>query len=258
MTQYPQSGIPGPGPAYGQYPASGPPAPPGGRPRPLAIAVWLMCAGAVVEIVYAVAEGQWLGSYASSLFTAIEAADASGSGTQVPAGEIKDLILVSLIAGGIVAVLVWLWMAWKNRAGRNWARVMATVLFALSCLGLPALLTGGRLSAVPSTLTAADGTTIAVPPLAMPAWLIAGGVASWLLGLAVVILLWQGAASRYYEAVSLSRRRPVYTPYAAPGYAPPGYASPGYAPPGSPQWQPYGQPPPAPQDPQAPPRPPLA
>jgi hypothetical protein len=95
---------------------------------------------------------------------------------------------------------------------------------------------------------------------------IAGGVVNWLLGLAIIILLWQGAASRYYEAVSLSRRKPAYTPYAAPGYGapgyvPPGYVPPGYAPPGSPQWQPYGQPPAAPQDPQdpqAPPGPPLA
>ena len=261
MTQYPQSGLPGPGPAYGQYPAIGygqPPAPPSERPRPLVIAVWLMYLAAVVEIVYAVAEGPWLGSYMSSLFTAIQAADPSGSGTQVPTSEIKALILVSLIVGGIIAVLIWLWMAWKNRAGRNWARVVVTVLFALSCLDLPGLLTGGHLSTMPSTLTTADGATIAVPPLAIPAWLIAGGVVNWLLGLAIIILLWQGAVSRYYEAVSLSRRRPVYPSYAAPGYAAPGYAAPGYAPPGSPQWQPYGQPPAAPQDPQAPPRPPLA
>jgi hypothetical protein len=255
VTQYPQSGIPGPGPAYGQYPASGygqPPVPPSERPRPLVIAVWLMYVAAVVEIVYSVAEGPWLGSYMSSLFTAIEAADTSGSGTQVPTSAIKDVVLVSLIVGGILAALVWLWMAWKNRAGRNWARIVATVLFALSCLGLPDLLTGGHLSTMPSTIPAANGATIAVPPLAFPAWLIAGGVVNWLLGLAIIILLWQGAASRYYEAVTLSRRGPVYTPYAAPGYG-----APGYAPPGSPQWQPYGQPPAAPHDPQAP-RPPLA
>jgi hypothetical protein len=256
VTQYPQGGIPGPGPAFGQYPASGygqPPAPPDERPRPLVIAVRLMYVAAVVEIVYAVAGGQWLASYLSSLFTAIEAGDTSGSGTQVPTSEIKDLILVIAIVGGIVAVLVWLWLAWKNRAGRDWARIVATVLFALSCPGLPELLTGGHLSTMPSTFTGADGVTIAVPPLAIPAWLIAGGVVNWLLGLAIIILLWQRAASRYYEAVSLSRRRPAFTPYAAPGYG-----APGWAPPGSPQWQPYGQPPAAPQDPQAPPRPPLA
>ena len=261
MTQYPQSGIPGPGPAYGQYPASGygqPPAPPSQRPRPLVIAVWLMYVAAVAEIGYAAAEGRWLGSYMSSFFTAIQAADTSGSGNQVPTSEIKDLFLVGSIVVGIVAVLIWLWIAWKNRAGRNWARVVATVFFALSCLGLPELLTGGHLSAMPSTLTTANGATIAVPPLAIPAWLIAGGVVNWLLGLAIIILLWQRAASQYYDAVSLFRRRPAYTPYAAPGYGAPGYAPPGYAPPGSPQWQPYGQPPAAPQDPQAPPRPPLA
>ncbi len=261
MTQYPQSGIPGPGPAYGQYPASGygqPPAPPSQRPRPLVIAVWLMYVAAVAEIGYAVTEGRWLGSYMSSFFTAIQAADTSGSGNQVPASEIKNLFLVGSIVVGIGAVLIWLWIAWKNRAGRNWARVVATVFFALSCLGLPELLTGGHLSAMPSTLTTANGATITVPPLAIPAWLIAAGVVNWLLGLVIIILLWQRAASQYYDAVSLSRRRPAYTPYAAPGYGAPGYAPPGYAPPGSPQWQPYGQPPAAPQDPQAPPRPPLA
>ena len=217
-----------------------------------------MYVAAVFEIVYAVAEGQWLASYVSSLFAAVEAADTSGSGTPVPASEIKDLILVFAIVVGIIAVLIWLWIAWKNRTGRNWARIVATVLFALSCLGLPELLTGGRLSTMPSTLTAANGAPIAVPPLDIPAWLIAAGVVNWLLGLAIVILLWQRAASQYYDAVSLSRRRPMHTPYAAPGYGAPGYPPPRYAPPGSPQWQPYGQPPADPQDPQAPPRPPLA
>jgi len=256
VTQYPQSGIPGPGPAYGQYPAPGygqPPAPPSERPRPLVIAVWLMYVAAVVEIVYAAAEGPWLGSYMASFFTAIEAADPSGSGTQVPTGTIKDVVLVAAIVGGIIGALIWLWMAWKNRAGRNWARIVATVLFVLSCSSLPELVTGGHLSTMPSTFPAAGGGTVAVPPLTFPAWLIAGGVVNSLLGLAIIVLLWQGAASRYYEAVTLSRRRPAYTPYAAPGYA-----APGYAPPGSPQWQPYGQPPGAPQDPQAPQGPPLA
>jgi hypothetical protein len=221
------------------------------------IAVWLMYVAAVAEIVYMVAEGQWLGSYMSSLLTAVQAANASGSGTQVPVSAIKDFVLVGLIVGGIIGALAWLWMAWKNRAGRSWGRIVATVLFALSCLGLPELLTGGHLSTMPSTLPAADGATITVPPPAIPAWLIAAGVVSWLIGLAIIILLWQGAASRYYDAVTASRRRPAYTPYGVPGYGAPGYAPPGYAPPGYPQWQPYGEPPAAPQDPQAPPRPPL-
>ena len=256
MTQYPQSGIPGPGPAYGQYLATGygqPPAPPGERPRPLVIAVWLMYVAAVIEIGYAVAEGRWLGSYMSSLFTAIDAVDTSGSGPPVPDNGIKDLFLVGSVVVGIAAVLIWLWIAWKNRAGRNWARILATVFFALSCLGLPGLLTGGHLPAMPSTLTAANGATVTVPTVAVPAWLIAAGMVNWLLGLAIIILLWQRASSQYYDAVSLSRRQPVYPPYGAPGYG-----APGYAPPGSPQWPPYGQPPAAPQDPQDPPRPPLA
>jgi hypothetical protein len=115
------------------------------------IAVWLMYVAAIVEIGYALAEGQWLGSYMSSFFTAIQAADTSGSGNQVPTSVVKELFFVGSIVVGIVAVLIWLWIAWKNRAGRNWARVVATVFFGLSCLGLPGLVTGGHLSAMPST-----------------------------------------------------------------------------------------------------------
>jgi hypothetical protein len=234
------------------------------------IAVWLMYASAACAIVFAAVEGHWLASYASSFFAAVQAADTAGSGSPVPASEIKNLVFVFAIVGGILVALIWLWLAWKNGSGRIWARIVATVLFGLSCLSLPNLLAGGRLTTMPSTFPGADGTPVAVPPLDIPGWAIAAGVVNWLIGLAIIILLWQRAASRYYDAVSLSRRKPVYAPYAAPGYgapggyAPPGYAPPGYPAPGSSQRQPYGQPPADtpgtqdPQDPQAPPRPPLA
>ena len=90
------------------------------------IAVWLMYVAAAIEIVYAVADGQWLASYLSSLLTALQAADTSGSGTRLPTSEIKDLILDVAIVVGVVAVLIWLWIAWKNRpavTGRgSWPR----------------------------------------------------------------------------------------------------------------------------------------
>jgi hypothetical protein len=237
VTQYPQSGIPGPGPAYGQYPAPGygqPPAPPSERPRALVIAVWLMYAAAAFEVGYAAAEGHWIASWVSSVFTAVEAADAAaGSGSQVPASEIKNVVLVCAIVVGIVAALIWLWLAWKNGTGRKWARIVSTVLFALSCLSLPELLTGGHLSTMPSTFPVANGGVVSVPPPDIPSWVTAAGAVNWLLGLAIIILLWQRDSNRYYDAVSWSRRKPAYNPYAAPGYGGPGYGGPGYGAPGS-------------------------
>jgi hypothetical protein len=34
---------------------------------------------------------------------------------------------------GTFQCLVWLWMAWKNKSGRAWARVLSTVFFGLCC-----------------------------------------------------------------------------------------------------------------------------
>jgi hypothetical protein len=36
---------------------------------------------------------------------------------------------------GTFQCVVWLWMAWKNKSGRGWARVVSTVFFACYCLG---------------------------------------------------------------------------------------------------------------------------
>jgi len=37
---------------------------------------------------------------------------------------------------GIIVGGLWLWMAWKTGAGRNWARVLSSVLFGFACLQL--------------------------------------------------------------------------------------------------------------------------
>ena len=44
--------------------------------------------------------------------------------------------LVSGIVVGVIQCLLWLWMAWKIRSGRNWARVLSTVFFGFMSLGL--------------------------------------------------------------------------------------------------------------------------
>ena len=44
--------------------------------------------------------------------------------------------LASGIAVGVIQCLLWLWMAWKTKSGRNWARVLSSLFFGFMCLGL--------------------------------------------------------------------------------------------------------------------------
>ena len=41
------------------------------------------------------------------------------------------------IVSGLVVPVLWLWMARANGRGRNWTRIVSTVLFAVATLQLP-------------------------------------------------------------------------------------------------------------------------
>jgi hypothetical protein len=123
------------------------------------------------------------------------------------------------IFGGLVVTALWLWMAWKNRQGRSWARVLSTVFFGFMCLDALFNLIG----------------------LPRPSAFIA--IAEWSVGLAAIIFVWKSESSQYYTAMKVPQGyAPI--PY---GYGPPpGYGQPGYvqqpaAPPAGPDVQPPGQ-----------------
>jgi hypothetical protein len=83
------------------------------------------------------------------------------------------------IAGGLIGAALWLWMAQSCRAGKGWARVVSTVLFAIDTV---------------SVLIAAGGSTGG------------GGLARvygfviWVVGLIAIILLWQRTSSGYFRS----------------------------------------------------------
>jgi hypothetical protein len=89
--------------------------------------------------------------------------------------DVSTALVVAAVIGTLIAIAVWLWMAWKCVTGRRWARIMSTVLFALSSL----------------SLTSLHGT---------PAWTVLCTVVSWLIGLGAVILLWRRSSSDYFDA----------------------------------------------------------
>ncbi len=49
----------------------------------------------------------------------------------------KPFVITVSMAFGLVIVCLWLWMARANGQGRNWARILSTVLFVLATLQLP-------------------------------------------------------------------------------------------------------------------------
>jgi len=82
------------------------------------------------------------------------------------------------ILGGVVMIALWLWMARANGQGRNWARIMSTVLFGLATLHL-----FGNRGVVQASFA----------------------MLTWLVGLAAVWLLWRPTSSAFFKPQSLTQ-----------------------------------------------------
>jgi hypothetical protein len=98
----------------------------------------------------------------------------------------RPLVITAWIVVGLAGVSLWLWMARANGQGRNWARILSTVLFVLATLQL-----GGAFTRPGSHA----GVGVAV--------LYYGGavlfVAAWLAGGAAVWLLWRPASTAFFK-----------------------------------------------------------
>jgi hypothetical protein len=104
--------------------------------------------------------------------------------TAAQVSQLTPLGITVAIVGSLVPVVLWLWMAWANGRGRNWARNLSTGLFGLATLNLTGAFSwppGIQLSLVPMTY----GPTIPV--------------LTWLVGLAAVWLLWRPASTAFFR-----------------------------------------------------------
>jgi len=159
-------------------------------PQSVQIAFYVMLAGAVVTLL-AMAYSLTMLDEARS-----NALDASGG---VLRGDDLDLLVFATIGGSIASSLVtaglWVWMAFVCRAGKNWGRITGTVFF-----GLNALFYVVGTVMVMVTSTAGIALVFSTVTLAV--------------GLAAVILLWNGMSGPYFAP----RTPPGYQPY--PGYPP--------------------------------------
>jgi protein-S-isoprenylcysteine O-methyltransferase Ste14 len=146
-----------------------------------------MRAGAALSVAYGLVEG-------------INAQSATVTSTPhssaYDAGQLLGAIIAGLVMGGL-----WLWMAAKNGAGRNWARIVSTVLFGLWCLDVI-----GSLLAVATGEDTATSVAVLIAALAV-----------WIVGLTALILLWRGESSGYFDATSQARGMAAYQAHSAAG-----------------------------------------
>jgi hypothetical protein len=198
--QYPQSAPYGPG-------LLAPPPPPDAIRRATA----LIFAGAALSVVYGIVDG--LTVHSSEFYTY----SSTQSGTTVHQAN----SLVSGIVTGVIQCLLWLWMAWKIKSGRNWARVLSSVFFGFMCLTF--------LKGAWSASSNDD---------AILAFLVT--LIEWGVGLAALIKLWRPESSQFFAAARQAKLATAFSPsYSNRGPQFPGYApSPQYGQPGQ-----YGQPP---------------
>lgn len=156
-----------PGVPYNLPPPQRPSAPPS-----VLTAVQFMYAGAALSVVSLI-----IGlTQEEAIRKAFAANNPNLTDSQINAGVTVGLVFVAFSA--LVGLGLWLWMAYANKKGYAWARVVSSVLFGLNTLGFIFVLIG------------ATGTAIQK----------AGNLATWLVGLGAVVFLWRPDSSAYFNA----------------------------------------------------------
>jgi hypothetical protein len=138
-------------------------------PRPVRTAVLLMYTGAALSAVSLIVT--------VLSFHAIERVIRNASSTLTAQQVHNDAIVAVTIAvvESLIAIGLWLLMAWGNKNGQSWARIVATVLFGLNTLFL-------LLSFVRATVSISLAFSVLV----------------WLIGLGAIVMLWRKESSQYF------------------------------------------------------------
>lgn len=223
--------------AYPQYPGGGGmPAPQAKPPPPDTVrnAFYLMLAGAALQAIGIISALAQIDSIRDMIRDRVrERSDAS----TIDIDSVVNVSIASIIVVGLIGAGLWLWMAFANRAGKNWARITATVFFGIATLSL---LSNLAVSASDSTMAVgSSGTTFGTVL----------NVLLWVVGLAAIILLWNGRSRPYFSRPShgYEYQQPGAAsgyPATGPGPAPGQTAPPPGPPPGSPPDGPHDMPPP--------------
>jgi len=149
-------------------------------PPSLRRAVRLMWAGAGLALLGTIVTLVLSGRIKTEVFNAARKNDAiarrSGrTGYTIPQlHTVASVTFASLVAAGIISILLWVWMAWANNRGRNWARIVATVLFALDTI---------------SFILSISRASVSIIFLAL----------EWLVGLVAIVFLWRKETTQWID-----------------------------------------------------------
>jgi hypothetical protein len=155
------------------YPSRGKPlaeAPRPPAPPSVVNAVKLMYVGAAVSTVSLIVSFVDI----SGTKAAIRRARPDLTATQV--NQLNTFIIALAVVSGLIGIALWLWMAWANGQGKNWARIVSTVLFGLATLDLVGVFSEPK-------------TAIG---LVFP-------VLTWLVGGATIWLLWRPDSTAFFK-----------------------------------------------------------
>jgi hypothetical protein len=158
--------------SYQPYPSTGASVEPERGPAPQSVltAVKLMYAGAAVSTVSLVISLASIGGTKD----AIRKARPSLTATQV--NQLNTFIIALAVVSGVIGVALWLWMARANGQGKNWARILSSVLFGLATLDLFGVLSQ------PKTVLG-----VIFPVL------------TWLVGLGAIVFLWRKESTEFFK-----------------------------------------------------------
>jgi hypothetical protein len=160
-----------------------PPPAPGSVARPTSVsnAVKLMYAGAALGVVNMILTPMSTDGIRSQIEDAMAGQPNAMTPDQID-GFVTVVVAMSLVFG-VLGVGLWLLMAWANGKGKNWARIVATVLFALSAVSF--LMSLPQAGSAP-LLVAVSGITTLVGALA-------------------IYFLWRKDSSAWFQAQSAPR-----------------------------------------------------
>lgn len=148
-------------------------------PGPVRKSVRFMLGGALVTAV----------SSLFSIFAVIAVPTLLNNGKQPTSSQITGYIVQTVVLTFVFCGL-WVLMARKNREGRSWARIVASVLFAFSTISL--------YTAVDSLRSGDTFTVYNVVSLVL-------AIVEWLCGLGAVALIWRAESGGYFKSRSAVR-----------------------------------------------------
>jgi hypothetical protein len=161
---------------YQPYPSGGQPVEPlrPPAPAPVQTAVKLMYAGAVIAAVYTIISAVAV----NVIKNEVKRSNPKLTTSQLNS-EARELIIATIVLG-VVFIGLWLWMAWANKQGKNWARITSAVFFGLYTLYLVGIVAETR------------SVAVVFPAL------------EWLVGLGAIYKLWRPESIAFFKPAGLA------------------------------------------------------